>query len=119
MKTNTRGKGSDKLQELIIKLLKNMLPILKVRVVMQRSTLGGDNLQKLTWLHVKGISPQLQVEFFTDLDPEAEIEPKSNDYCSQAERVDPEVPTADSGQNEVNTKKLKGEERGGNQTLLI
>ena len=45
MKTNTRGKGSDKLQELIIKLLKNMLPILKVRgVVLQRSTLGGDNL---------------------------------------------------------------------------
>ena len=45
MKTNTRGKGSDKLQELIIKLLKNMLPILKVQgVVLQRSTLEGDNL---------------------------------------------------------------------------
>lgn len=115
MKAKLRGKGSDKLQELIPELLKNMLLILKARgVVMQRSTLGGDSLWELTWLHVKGISPSLQAELFPDLEPEAETEPKSDDYSSAAETVGSEVATADSGQNGVNTKKLESEERGGN-----
>lgn len=115
MKTKLRGKGSDKLQEVIPELLKNMLLILKARgVVMQRSTLGGDSLWELTWLHVKGISPSLQAELFPDLEPEAETEPKSDDYSSAAETVGSEVATADSGQNGVNTKKLEAEERGGN-----
>jgi len=115
MKAKLRGKGSDKLQELIPELLKNMLLILKARgVLMQRSTLGGDSLWELTWLHVKGISPSLQAELFPDLEPEAETETKSDDYSSAAETVGSEVATADSGQNGVNAKKLELEERGGN-----
>lgn len=88
MKAKLRGKGSDKLQELIPELLKNMLLIMKARgVLAQRSTLGGDSLWELTWHQVQGISPSLQAELFPELQAdesaevsptEASIDPESN-----------------------------------------
>ena len=45
MKANIMGKGSEKLQELITELLKDMLLILKAQgVLVQKSTLNGDRL---------------------------------------------------------------------------
>eukprot|EP00249_Psilotum_nudum_P020568 c27761_g1_i1 orf=605-5020(+) len=69
MKAKLRGKGSDKLQELIPELLKNMLLIMHARgVLVQRSTLGGDSLWELTWHHVQEISPSLQADLFPQME---------------------------------------------------
>ncbi|XP_057840986.1 ARF guanine-nucleotide exchange factor GNOM [Cryptomeria japonica] len=94
MKSKLRGKGSEKLHELIPELLKNMLQIMKTRgVLVQRSTLGGDSLWELTWLHVKGISPSLQTELFPDHEQEGEMEPRSDEYSSAAETISSEAAT--------------------------
>lgn len=78
MKAKLRGKGSEKLQELIPELLKNMLLILKARgVLVQKSTVNGDSLWEMTWLQIQGISPCLKAECFPDQDPEDEPDPKS------------------------------------------
>ncbi|KAJ8445497.1 hypothetical protein Cgig2_031310 [Carnegiea gigantea] len=65
MKVKIRGKRSDKLLELVLELLKNMLLVMKNGgVLVQRSALGGDSLWELTWLHVNNISSSLQSEVF-------------------------------------------------------
>eukprot|EP00252_Welwitschia_mirabilis_P019550 TRINITY_DN4551_c0_g1_i1.p1 TRINITY_DN4551_c0_g1~~TRINITY_DN4551_c0_g1_i1.p1 ORF type:complete len:676 (-),score=134.62 TRINITY_DN4551_c0_g1_i1:404-2233(-) len=110
MKAKLRGKGSDKLQEYIPELLKSILNVLKAKgIIVQRSTLGGDSLWELTWLHLKGISPSLQAELFPDKETEEETETKSDDYASAAETVSSEVALADSAQNSL-TGKLESKE---------
>ncbi|XP_073005575.1 ARF guanine-nucleotide exchange factor GNOM-like [Typha latifolia] len=65
MKVKVRGKRSEKLQELIPELLKNTLLVMKARgILAKRSTIGGDSLWELTWLHVNNISTSLQSEVF-------------------------------------------------------
>ncbi|KAK4763722.1 hypothetical protein SAY87_013160 [Trapa incisa] len=67
MKVKVRMKKSEKLQELVPELLKNILTVMKWKgVLMQRSALGGDSLWELTWLHVNNIAPSLQSEVFPD-----------------------------------------------------
>ncbi|WOL08915.1 ARF guanine-nucleotide exchange factor GNOM [Canna indica] len=66
MKTKVRGRKSDKLQELIPELLKNILFVMKSKgILAKRGTIDGDNLWELTWLHVNNIAPSLQSEVFT------------------------------------------------------
>ncbi|XP_027331291.1 ARF guanine-nucleotide exchange factor GNOM-like isoform X2 [Abrus precatorius] len=68
-KVKVRGKRSEKLQELVPELLKNILLVMKTKVILvQRSALGGDSLWELTWLHVNNIAPSLQAEVFPDQD---------------------------------------------------
>ncbi|GLU09481.1 hypothetical protein SLE2022_334170 [Rubroshorea leprosula] len=70
MKVKVRGKKSEKLQEIVLELLKNTLVVMKTKgVLVQRSALGGDSLWELTWLHVNNIAPSLQSEVFPDQDP--------------------------------------------------
>ncbi|XP_007045997.2 PREDICTED: ARF guanine-nucleotide exchange factor GNOM isoform X1 [Theobroma cacao] len=74
MKVKIRGKKSEKLQELVLELLKHMLLVMKTRgVLMQRSALGGDSLWELTWLHVNNIAPSMQSEVFPDQDLEQSL----------------------------------------------
>ncbi|KAF7831043.1 ARF guanine-nucleotide exchange factor GNOM-like [Senna tora] len=69
MKVKVRGKRSEKLQELVPELLKNILLVMKTRgILVQRSALGGDSLWELTWLHVNNIAPSLQSEVFPEQD---------------------------------------------------
>ncbi|GAB2234244.1 hypothetical protein Droror1_Dr00003488 [Drosera rotundifolia] len=71
VKVRIRGKKSEKLQELVIELLKNTLVVMKTKgVLAPRSSLGGDSLWELTWLHVKNISPSLQSDVFGAEGPE-------------------------------------------------
>ncbi|KAI4307595.1 hypothetical protein L6164_030768 [Bauhinia variegata] len=71
MKVKVRGKRSEKLQELVPELLKNILLVMKTRgILVQRSALGGDSLWELTWLHVNNIAPSLQPEVFPEQDLE-------------------------------------------------
>ncbi|MQL85847.1 hypothetical protein Taro_018380 [Colocasia esculenta] len=73
MKAKVRGKKSDKLHELIPELVKNTLLVMKARgILVRRSTIGGDSLWELTWLHVNNINPSLQSEIFPE---QPEVDP--------------------------------------------
>ncbi|KAH7442899.1 hypothetical protein KP509_02G006600 [Ceratopteris richardii] len=73
-KAKLRGKDSEKIQELIPELLKNMLLIMKNRgVLVQRSTIGCDSLWELTWHHVQDISPSLQAELLPQWEESQEM----------------------------------------------
>jgi brefeldin A-resistance guanine nucleotide exchange factor 1 len=75
IKIKVRGKRSDKLQELIPELLRSILVAMKSRgILAKRSTIGGDSLWELTWLHVNNISMGLQSEVF----PSQEYEQPNN-----------------------------------------
>ncbi|CAD5177141.1 ARF guanine-nucleotide exchange factor GNOM-like [Musa acuminata AAA Group] len=82
MKVKVRGKKSDKLQELIPELLKNTLLMMKSKgILAKRSTIGGDSLWELTWLHVNNIAPSLQSEVFPGQEMEqlhSGVQPEGN-----------------------------------------
>ncbi|URE11317.1 pattern formation protein [Musa troglodytarum] len=82
MKVKVRGKKSDKLQELIPELLKNTLFMMKSKgILAKRSTIGGDSLWELTWLHVNNIAPSLQSEVFPGQEMEqlhSGVQPEGN-----------------------------------------
>ncbi|XP_073022002.1 ARF guanine-nucleotide exchange factor GNOM-like [Primulina eburnea] len=60
---------SDKHQELVPELLRNILFAMKAKgVLVPTSTLGGDNVWEQTWLHVNKIFPSLQSEVFPNQD---------------------------------------------------
>ncbi|CAO2829540.1 unnamed protein product [Amaranthus hypochondriacus] len=84
-KVKIRGKRSEKLQDLVLELLKNILVEMKNRgVLAQRSALGGDSLWELTWLHVNNISPSLQSEVF----PSAVADESTNSIHTEAVPLD-------------------------------
>uniref|UniRef100_A0A5B7BDY5 Putative ARF guanine-nucleotide exchange factor GNOM-like n=1 Tax=Davidia involucrata TaxID=16924 RepID=A0A5B7BDY5_DAVIN len=65
MKVKFRGKQSEKIHELVPELLKNTLLVMKTRgILVQSDAVGGDSFWQLTWLHVKNISPSLQLQVF-------------------------------------------------------
>ncbi|XP_008796771.2 ARF guanine-nucleotide exchange factor GNOM-like [Phoenix dactylifera] len=77
VKVKVRGKQSEKLQELIPELLKNMLLVMKARgILAKRSTIGGDSLWELTWLHVSNIAPSLQSQVFAGQELEQVVHAK-------------------------------------------
>ncbi|KAK6155063.1 hypothetical protein DH2020_009311 [Rehmannia glutinosa] len=65
MNMRFRGKRSEKIHELVPELLKNTLLVMKTSgILVQSDPVGGDSFWQLTWLHVKNISPSLQLEVF-------------------------------------------------------
>ncbi|KAJ7569171.1 hypothetical protein O6H91_01G064200 [Diphasiastrum complanatum] len=108
MKARIRGKCSEKLQESIPELLKNMLLIMHARgVLVYQSSALGDSLWELTWHHVHGISPGLQSELFPEQETQPLLEGKSSidktaaednagvvvDSCNNAKSADRTVET--------------------------
>lgn len=84
-KIKVRGKKSEKLQELIPELLKNILFTMKNKgILAQRNALGGDSLWELTWLNVNKFAPSLQYEVFPDIISSSpqEIPPTESDLTS-------------------------------------
>lgn len=57
---------SDKLQELIPELLRNILLVMKTSGILIKNTEGDNNLWEITWVHVKNIAPALQFELFPE-----------------------------------------------------
>lgn len=87
MKLKVRGKRYEKLQELIPELLKNTLLVMKAKgILVRRSTIGGDSLWELTWLHVNNISPSLQSEVFPgqELQQDSESPPMGSSLSESA-----------------------------------
>ncbi|XP_027329806.1 ARF guanine-nucleotide exchange factor GNOM-like [Abrus precatorius] len=71
MKVKVRGRRSEKLQELVPELLKNILLVMKAgRVLVWSSSVDGNSLWELTWLHINNIAPSLQAEVFPEQDSE-------------------------------------------------
>ncbi|XP_039130653.1 ARF guanine-nucleotide exchange factor GNOM [Dioscorea cayenensis subsp. rotundata] len=89
MKAKVRGKRSEKLQELIPELLKNTLLVMKTKgVLAKRSTIGGDSLWELTWLHVNNMAPSLQLEVFPGQESEQESLAKQKDSAGSVQPDD-------------------------------
>jgi len=67
-----KGRKSEKLQELVPELLKNILLVMKSGgILVQINNGSGENsLWELTWLHMKNIAPSLYSEVFPEQDPE-------------------------------------------------
>lgn len=60
-----RGRQSEKIHELGLELLKNMLLVMKSSgVLLHDGSTGADSLWELTWLYVKNIDASLQSEVF-------------------------------------------------------
>lgn len=75
VKVKVRGKRSDRLQEVVPDLLKNILLVMKSKgILAKRSTIGGDSLWELTWLHAHNISTSLLPDVF----PSQEYEQQSS-----------------------------------------
>ncbi|KAK1317267.1 ARF guanine-nucleotide exchange factor GNOM [Acorus calamus] len=70
VKAKVRGKRSERLQELVPELLKNMVLVMKANgvLVKRAAAIGGDSLWELTWLHIRNIAPLLQSEVFPDVE---------------------------------------------------
>eukprot|EP00252_Welwitschia_mirabilis_P027692 TRINITY_DN9572_c0_g1_i1.p1 TRINITY_DN9572_c0_g1~~TRINITY_DN9572_c0_g1_i1.p1 ORF type:complete len:309 (-),score=68.18 TRINITY_DN9572_c0_g1_i1:514-1404(-) len=75
MKAKLRGKSSEKLQELVPELLKNMLLVLKAHGVLVKTEEGGsESLWEMTYTHVQEISPLLMSEIFQEQDADSKSE---------------------------------------------
>lgn len=75
MKIKVRVKRSERLQELVPELLKNILLVMKsTGVLAKSSTIGGDSLWELTWAHLNNFAPSLQSEVFSS----SELEQKDH-----------------------------------------
>ncbi|GAV77584.1 Sec7 domain-containing protein/Sec7_N domain-containing protein [Cephalotus follicularis] len=84
MKVKFRGKRSEKIQELIYELLKNTLLVMKTTgILMPSNDIGGDSFWQLTCLHVKNISPSLELEVF----PKNELEELKTDRMKTGENA--------------------------------
>uniref|UniRef100_K3XUT7 SEC7 domain-containing protein n=1 Tax=Setaria italica TaxID=4555 RepID=K3XUT7_SETIT len=68
MKVKLRGRRSEKLQEAIPELVKNVLMVMKASGILSKTKTGENSLWGATWLHVNNISPVLQSEVFPDND---------------------------------------------------
>jgi len=66
MKVKVRGRRTEKLQEAIPELLKNILMVMKASGVLSKASTGENSLWEATWLQVNKIAPSLQSEIFPD-----------------------------------------------------
>ncbi|PIN03359.1 Pattern-formation protein/guanine nucleotide exchange factor [Handroanthus impetiginosus] len=83
MKIRFRGKRSEKIHELVPELLKNKLLVMKTSgILVPSDPVGGDSFWQLTWLHVKNISPSLQLEVFPSEELEKLQEKQAKSGCS-------------------------------------
>eukprot|EP00271_Cylindrocystis_brebissonii_P013215 TRINITY_DN32894_c0_g1_i1.p1 TRINITY_DN32894_c0_g1~~TRINITY_DN32894_c0_g1_i1.p1 ORF type:complete len:1612 (+),score=297.74 TRINITY_DN32894_c0_g1_i1:164-4837(+) len=96
MKARLKGGGSDKLQENIPELLKNMILVMHAKGVLQEeSTVTGDSLWELTWHHVQGIAPGMKTELFPPAAP-APLPPPPHlaEIAIQPARPETQIPSA-------------------------
>ncbi|XP_020092293.1 ARF guanine-nucleotide exchange factor GNOM-like [Ananas comosus] len=106
MKVKVRGKRSEKLQELIPELLKGTLQVMKARgILAKRSTIGGDSLWELTWLHVNNISTSLQSEVFPGQESEQELH--------ASKQTDSGSPTQPDNTSSGASAEVSGDQNGG------
>nr|CAB3468217.1 unnamed protein product [Digitaria exilis] len=68
VKVKLRGRRSEKLQEAIPELVKNVLMVMKASGILSKTKAGENSLWEATWLRVNNISPVLQSEVFPDND---------------------------------------------------
>ncbi|KAL2317185.1 hypothetical protein Fmac_031061 [Flemingia macrophylla] len=95
MKVRVRGRRSEKLQELVPELLKNILLVMKAtQVLVRSSSVDGNSLWELTWQHINNIAPSLQSEVFPEQDTEKVegVRPDENNSVSSNETAGQDGP---------------------------
>ena len=70
--------------------------VMKSRVLVQRSALGGDSLWELTWLDVNNIAPSLQTVVFPDQGREQSHHKLGNPFGSLVSDETDSVPSNES-----------------------
>ncbi|KAK3133946.1 hypothetical protein QOZ80_6AG0543110 [Eleusine coracana subsp. coracana] len=66
MKVKVRGRRTEKLQEAIPELVKNILMVMKASGILLKTSTGENSLWEATWLQVDKIAPSLQAQVFPD-----------------------------------------------------
>ncbi|TVU07913.1 hypothetical protein EJB05_41290, partial [Eragrostis curvula] len=66
MKVKVRGRRTEKLQEAIPELVKNILMVMKASGILSKTGTSENSLWEATWLQVDKIAPSLQSEVFPD-----------------------------------------------------
>ncbi|KAL6839360.1 hypothetical protein ACP4OV_030630 [Aristida adscensionis] len=66
MKVRVRGRRTEKLQEAIPELVKNILLVMKASGILSKTSTDWNSLWEATWLQVNRIAPSLQSEVFPD-----------------------------------------------------
>ncbi|KAL6602869.1 hypothetical protein ACP70R_043230 [Stipagrostis hirtigluma subsp. patula] len=84
MKVKVRGRRTEKLQEAIPELVKNILLVMKASGVLSKTSTDGNSLWEATWLQVNKIAPSLQSEVFPDKE--------GNDNTAQGEEKKLDTP---------------------------
>uniref|UniRef100_A0A0D9VFE3 SEC7 domain-containing protein n=1 Tax=Leersia perrieri TaxID=77586 RepID=A0A0D9VFE3_9ORYZ len=86
MKVKVRGRRTEKLQEAIPELLKNILLVLKANGVLSKTSTSEENsLWEATWLQVNNIAPSLQPEVFPDSEGDVATQSAQNKSDSPAQ----------------------------------
>jgi golgi-specific brefeldin A-resistance guanine nucleotide exchange factor 1 len=66
-----RGRRTEKLQEAIPELVKNILMVMKASGILSKTDGSENSLWEATWLQVDKIAPSLQSEVFPDNEGES------------------------------------------------
>ncbi|CAN6300172.1 unnamed protein product [Urochloa humidicola] len=78
MKVKVRGRRTEKLQEAIPELLKNILMVMKASGILSKRSTSENSLSEATWLQVNKIAPTLQSEFFPDNEGDSTTQGEQN-----------------------------------------
>ncbi|CAN6319219.1 unnamed protein product [Urochloa humidicola] len=78
MKVKVRGRRTEKLQEAIPELLKNILMVMKASGILSKRSTSENSLSEATWLQVNKIAPSLQSEFFPDNEGDSTTQVEEN-----------------------------------------
>jgi brefeldin A-resistance guanine nucleotide exchange factor 1 len=85
MKVKVRGRRTEKLQEAIPELVKNILMVMKASGILSKTGASENSFWEATWLQVNKIAPSLQSEIFPDNEDGSTTQVEENKLDTQAQ----------------------------------
>jgi brefeldin A-resistance guanine nucleotide exchange factor 1 len=85
MKVKVRGRRTEKLQEAIPELVKNILMVMKASGILSKTGASENSFWEATWLQVNKIAPSLQPEIFPDNEDGSTARVEENKLDTQAQ----------------------------------
>ncbi|XP_062229060.1 ARF guanine-nucleotide exchange factor GNOM-like [Phragmites australis] len=90
MIVKVRGRRTEKLQEAIPELVKNILMVMKASGILSKTSTSENSLWEATWLQVNKIAPSLQSEIFPDNEDNSTAQGEQNKLDTPSQ-CDPNV----------------------------
>jgi golgi-specific brefeldin A-resistance guanine nucleotide exchange factor 1 len=85
MKVKLRGRRTEKLQEAIPELVKNILMMMKASGILSKTGASENSFWEATWLQVNKIAPSLQLEIFPDNEDGSTTQVEENKLDTQVQ----------------------------------